>query len=276
MKLLKRFWQPSLVVWVALLVTACGGQVPNTGARTNPQVSPTVVLTMPAAQPTTALSPNALEPTAPLASATALSAPQTSATPASTEAGSVTVAPSPTAAEAASTPTAGTAEAASPAPACTSPAELTPAMTEGPYFKAGAPERTSLLESGMPGTKVMLTGYVLTTGCQPVANARLEFWQADAQGQYDNSGFTLRGHQFTDASGRYQLETVLPGEYPGRTVHIHVKIQAPDGPELTSQLFFPDVASNQSDRIFDEKLVVTQQVTPEGIQAQYNFIVNTQ
>ena len=110
---------------------------------------------------------------------------------------------------------------------CTSPAALSPALTEGPYFKANSPERTSLLEPGMTGTKLMLTGYVLTTDCQPVANALVDFWQADAEGQYDNSGYTLRGHQFTDANGRYQLETVVPGLYPGRTEHIHVKVQAP-------------------------------------------------
>jgi hypothetical protein len=82
-----------------------------------------------------------------------------------------------------------------PALSCTSPATLTPALTEGPYFKAGSPERTSLLETGMPGIKLVLTGNVLTPDCQPIAGALLEFWQADTNGQYDNSGYTLRGHQ---------------------------------------------------------------------------------
>ena len=47
--------------------------------------------------------------------------------------------------------------------ACSSPAGLTPSLTEGPYFKANSPERASLLESGIPGTKLVLTGYVRTT-----------------------------------------------------------------------------------------------------------------
>ena len=127
-------------------------------------------------------------------------------------------------------------------PDCTSPAAPSPAMTEGPYYKPDTPERKSLVEPGMPGTKLTLTGYVLDTNCQPVANAWMDFWQADASGAYDNQGYTLRGHQFTDENGRYQLDTVVPGLYPGRTEHIHVKIQVPDGPVFTTQLFFPNVA----------------------------------
>jgi protocatechuate 3,4-dioxygenase beta subunit len=162
---------------------------------------------------------------------------------------------------------------AQPGLSCASPASLTPALTEGPYFKAGSPERTSLLEPGMPGTRLVLTGYVLTADCQPVAGALLEFWQADANGNYDNTGYTLRGHQFSDAAGRYQLETVIPGLYPGRTEHIHFKVQAPNGPVLTSQLFFPEVAANQSDSIFDPSLVLALQPSADGYTAAFNFVV---
>lgn len=163
------------------------------------------------------------------------------------------------------------------APECSAPASLTPPMTEGPFFKPSSPERTSLLEPGIAGTKLILTGYVLTQNCQPVAGALLEFWQTDSHGQYDNSGYQLRGHQFTDAAGRYQLETIMPGLYPGRTEHIHVKVQAPDGPVLTSQLFFPGVAENQSDSIFDPSLVVVMQAETEGAKAAtFNFVIEEQ
>jgi protocatechuate 3,4-dioxygenase beta subunit len=128
----------------------------------------------------------------------------------------------------------------------------------------------------MPGTKLTLTGYVLTADCKPVANALLDFWQANAQGQYDNQGYTLRGHQFTDANGYYHLETVVPGLYPGRTEHIHVKVQAPNGPILTTQLFFPGVANNQSDGIFDPGLVIQVTDTGSGLNGTFNFIVSTQ
>ena len=160
--------------------------------------------------------------------------------------------------------------------ACSSPAGLTPSLTEGPYFKANSPERASLLESGMPGTKLVLTGYVRTTDCRPIANALLYFWHADANGQYDNSGYTLRGHQYTDATGHYQLTTIVPGQYPIRTEHIHVKVQAPSGTTLTSQLFFPGAANNQSDGIFDERLLLHVQEASDGFWATFDFVVNTQ
>lgn len=159
---------------------------------------------------------------------------------------------------------------------CSSPASLTPAATEGPYYTANAPERASLLEPGMPGTVLTLTGYVLTADCQPVANALLDFWQADSQGVYDNAGYTLRGRQYTDANGRYQLETVVPGLYPGRTEHIHVKVQAPGGPILTTQLFFPEVVSNDSDGIFDPALLVQIQENGDHVLGTFNFILTTQ
>ncbi len=160
------------------------------------------------------------------------------------------------------------------APNCSSPVSPTPAMTEGPYFKAGSPERASLLDPGITGTKLVLTGYVLTKDCQPIAHALLDFWQANASGQYDNSGYTLRGHQFTDANGRYQLTTVVPGLYPGRTEHIHVKVQAPKGPVLTTQLFFPGVQNNTSDPIFDNKLLMKLEPSGEGELATYDFVLN--
>jgi protocatechuate 3,4-dioxygenase beta subunit len=159
-------------------------------------------------------------------------------------------------------------------PVCSSPAKPTVALTEGPYFKAGSPERTSLLDNSMKGTKLVLSGYVLTTDCSPASHALLDFWQADANGQYDNSGYTLRGHQFTDATGHYQLTTIVPGLYPGRTEHIHVKVQVPGGPVLTTQLFFPGVPENESDGIFDPSLVLNVQPASAGLEAEFNFIVS--
>lgn len=160
--------------------------------------------------------------------------------------------------------------------ACTSggqTAALTAELTEGPYFTANSPERASLLEDGTAGTKIVLTGYVYTTDCKPVANALLDFWQANANGEYDNSGYILRGHQFTDANGAYQLTTVVPGIYPGRTEHIHVKVQAPDGELITSQLFFPGVSQNDSDGIYNLSLLLAIHESNDGLQGQFNFVV---
>jgi protocatechuate 3,4-dioxygenase beta subunit len=151
----------------------------------------------------------------------------------------------------------------------------TPAQTEGPYFKPSSPLRSSLVESGMTGTRLVITGQVLTTACQPVASALLDFWQADNSGNYDNSGFRLRGHQFTDANGRFTLETIVPGLYPGRTRHIHVKVQPPNGSILTTQLYFPGEARNASDGIYSSELLMTVTDGANGKDATFNFVLRT-
>jgi protocatechuate 3,4-dioxygenase beta subunit len=169
------------------------------------------------------------------------------------------------------TPSAITTTSAAPSGTCSG--QSTPAVTEGPYFKAGSPTRTSLVEAGMAGTRLHLTGRVLTTGCVPVSGARLDFWQASASGAYDNSGYRLRGNQTTTADGRYTLETIVPGLYPGRTEHIHVKVQPPGKPVLTTQLFFPGVSSNQQDGIFNSRLLISIQSTADGAQGTFDFVV---
>ena len=157
-----------------------------------------------------------------------------------------------------------------PAPACNG---LTPEQTEGPYYTPNTPERNILFEPGMAGERLIVVGYVLDPNCQPIPNAWLDFWQANANGVYDNTGYTLRGHQFTDSQGRYFLETVMPGEYPGRTEHIHVKVQAPNGTVHTSQLYFPNAAANTSDGIFNPALIVTLEEREGYYVAYFNFVI---
>ena len=155
-------------------------------------------------------------------------------------------------------------------PTCTGP---TQSQTEGPYYKPDTPQRNSLLEEGMPGTRLILVGYVLDQNCQPLPNAWLDFWQADDQGAYDNAGYRLRGHQFTDENGRYQLETIIPGEYPGRPPHIHVKVQAPEGPVLTTQLDFPGSSGNENDPLFSAETLLNLQESENGFLSEFNFVV---
>ena len=146
-------------------------------------------------------------------------------------------------------------------------------QTEGPYFTPDSPERTSLVEDDMAGTHLLLTGYVYASGCEPVPDALIEFWQADDAGQYDNVGYRLRGHQFTGKDGEYTLETIVPGLYPGRTRHIHVKVQAPDQPVITTQLYFPEEPENDRDRIFDPSLVMDIEDSDDGQLGFFTFVV---
>lgn len=152
--------------------------------------------------------------------------------------------------------------------------EPTPALTEGPFFVPRSPERSSLLERGTGGTTLVLSGRVVDTNCKPIANALLDWWQADDAGEYDNRGFRLRGHQFTDRRGNFTLETIVPGLYPGRTRHLHVKVQAPGGRVLTTQLFFPGEARNGRDRIYDPALLMSIQRKDDTERADFTFVLD--
>ena len=161
-------------------------------------------------------------------------------------------------------------------PECTDGDEpLTPVNAEGPYFTPSSPERASLVEPGMPGSRLVLTGSVLTTRCEPAARALLDLWQADDAGEYDNEGYRLRGHQLADANGRYRFETIVPGVYPGRTRHIHIKVQAPGGPVLTTQLYFPGEAGNASDGLFRPELLLDVRDAGTRKHARFDFVVET-
>jgi protocatechuate 3,4-dioxygenase beta subunit len=162
-----------------------------------------------------------------------------------------------------------------PTPECLDDDDVTPRQTEGPYYTPNSPERTSLLEPGMSGTKIVVTGSVLDTVCRPIGRALVDFWQADDSGEYDNVGYRLRGHQFTDDTGAYVLETVVPGVYPGRTRHFHVKVQAPNQPVLTTQLYFPGEPGNATDRIFSQELLMDVQDAADGKTATFNFVLRT-
>jgi protocatechuate 3,4-dioxygenase beta subunit len=159
-------------------------------------------------------------------------------------------------------------------PQCRDADDPTPSQTEGPYFTPNSPERTNLLEDGMPGERIALAGFVLDRRCRPVAGALLDLWHCDAAGEYDNNGYRLRGHQFSDAQGRFVFETIVPGRYPGRTRHYHVKVQAPGLSVLTTQLYFPGEPGNEGDRIFDSALLLDIPLGRGPNLARYDFVLD--
>jgi protocatechuate 3,4-dioxygenase beta subunit len=155
-------------------------------------------------------------------------------------------------------------------PACGPQAAPTPRQTEGPYYTPNTPERSSLLEPGWKGERLVLGGRVVSPKCRPVVRALLDFWHCDEGGDYDNAGFRYRGHLFTDADGRFRLETIFPAVYPGRARHIHVKVQPPGGRILTTQLYFPGDAR---DGLWRPELVVAMAQGAGGNTAAFQFIV---
>lgn len=158
-------------------------------------------------------------------------------------------------------------------PNCADDDDLTPAQTEGPYFTPDSPEKRDFASDAPGGERMTITGYVLTRNCEPAENALVELWHADQTGTYDNSGFKLRGHQFTDAEGRWWFDTIVPGLYPGRTRHYHLKVQRPGGRVLTTQLYFPGEPANDRDFIFNSALLLDIAVASDGKFGRYDFVV---
>ena len=158
-------------------------------------------------------------------------------------------------------------------PACDEKPERTPSQTAGPYYSPNSPQRGSLVEPGSKAERLVLTGLVLSPQCKPVANALLDFWHCDEVGEYDNRGFRYRGHVLADAQGRYRLETIVPGEYPGRTRHIHVNVRPSGAQVLTTQLYFPNERGNRSDGIYRPELTMKLALTDGRRDARFDFVV---
>src|SRR5438552_1935326 len=127
---------------------------------------------------------------------------------------------------------------------------LTPELTEGPYYVSGEKLRRNVTE-GKAGRPLLLRLSVLNVAtCKPIMNAVVEIWHCDANGAYsgaiaNNPGTNfLRGGQRTNVSGVATFETIYPGWYPGRAVHVHVKVHVGGNVVHTGQLFFPAAVTN--------------------------------
>jgi|tagenome__1003787_1003787.scaffolds.fasta_scaffold20181947_2 protocatechuate 3,4-dioxygenase beta subunit len=162
----------------------------------------------------------------------------------------------------------------SPTPECHDGDATTLRQTEGPFFKPSSPERVDLIEPGMAGQPMELAGFVLTRGCKPVPDAIVDLWHADNKGDYDNSGFRLRGHQRADAQGRYRFRTIVPGVYERRTRHFHVKVAAPGGRLLTTQLYFPGEPQNRKDGLFRRELLMRTAKNEGSVAGRFDFVLD--
>lgn len=146
---------------------------------------------------------------------------------------------------------------------------LTPELTAGPYYLDGPLLRRDITED-RPGIAVTTHFTVIdATTCAPLANAAVDIWHCDANGEY--SGFNgnslaatnaqgrndkrfLRGVQLTDAQGVASFATIYPGWYEGRAIHIHLKVRTGgragkvyEGGHVAhvGQVFFNDESSDE-------------------------------
>ncbi len=107
----------------------------------------------------------------------------------------------------------------------------------GPFYEPNAPVRTSV------GSGYVLSGSVLTAGgCEPVREARIEFWLANPRGEYDDAH---RATVLADERGRYRFESNVPVSYGGRPPHIHVRVTAPGYRDLVTQ-HYPDAGQREA------------------------------
>ncbi len=164
------------------------------------------------------------------------------------------------------------AEAATPTPACAPGGAVTATQTPGPFFTPDSPLKADFTPDAA-GRRVSLAGYVIDRNCRPLRGAVVDLWHANADGDYDNQGFRLRGHQMSDGQGRYAFTTIEPGNYGVRTKHYHVRISAPGRRGLTTQLYFPGNLRNTVDTLHRAGLEMRTAETEGGREARFDFIL---
>jgi catechol 1,2-dioxygenase len=161
----------------------------------------------------------------------------------------------------------------------------TEANIEGPYYRAGAPQRNDLRPYGAEGIPLEISGCVRSLDCRSMlGGAVLDVWHADARGRYDNDGhlrdapFLYRGLVAADDRGEFRIRTIVPGRYlNGRTyrpAHVHVKITAPGHVPLTTQLYFPGDPFNADDPFIRPSLVMDLATEHGSQRGRYEFVLS--
>jgi protocatechuate 3,4-dioxygenase beta subunit len=161
-----------------------------------------------------------------------------------------------------------------PGPSCTDKTTLTPEVPADRTFKPGSPRRTSLVEPGISGTRLEVSGTVAGITCGRIKGAIIDFWQPDSQGRYDAVGFRLRGQQLTGPMGEFELLTIIPGAPPGRAPHLGVRIQPPKGRVLWTELFLSGDARNARDARFRDTLALHLSAGGDLRRATFNFVLD--
>jgi protocatechuate 3,4-dioxygenase beta subunit len=169
-----------------------------------------------------------------------------------------------------------------PTPGCMETAD----NIEGPYYRAAAPFRTDLRAGITKGVLLTLRGRVYGVGCKvPLTDAIVDIWQADSEGHYDNDGtlmvppsdYRLRGRAKVDASGYFEVKTVIPGHYLNgaqyRPAHIHAKVSAAGHRLLTTQLYFEGDPYNGIDPFIKKPLIMKLEDVSGEKRATFDFVL---
>jgi protocatechuate 3,4-dioxygenase beta subunit len=115
----------------------------------------------------------------------------------------------------------------------------TPSCELGPFYKRLAPSSANMRTAKDPGMPLLLSGVIFNESGEILPDAKVEVWQTDHFGHYDNTGYRFRATLQSDSKGGYQAESVMPGHYPQRVCqHVHYLVTAPGHKPLTTQLYF--------------------------------------
>lgn len=93
----------------------------------------------------------------------------------------------------------------------------TPSQTVGPFFKHGLKwDSLGAVLNKVEKGRIRVTGIVTDGDNQPIPDAFLEVWQADADGKLsrdtvNEDGSAAFARAPTDDTGRFVIDTVLPG-----------------------------------------------------------------
>jgi len=144
---------------------------------------------------------------------------------------------------------------------------LTPSQTVGPFFHVAIPVRgrETLVTNGTPGPRIVVEGTVRDGAGDPVPDALIEIWQANASGHCNHPEdprsperdrtFDGFGRVGTDADGRFAIETIKPGaiswlNQPAQAPHLLVGVFARGLlTRLVTRIYFEDEPSNAQDPI---------------------------
>jgi protocatechuate 3,4-dioxygenase beta subunit len=151
----------------------------------------------------------------------------------------------------------------------------TPSEIEGPFYPL-TPQKDKDFDltrirgrSGVAkGRIIFVEGQVLDTEGNPIEDATVDLWQANAAGRYwhqrDQNRAPLdpnfQGWAIvqSERNGQFRFKTVFPGQYPAavdwiRPPHIHFKISKPGFRELVTQMYFPGQPLNDVDLLLMQK-----------------------
>jgi protocatechuate 3,4-dioxygenase beta subunit len=145
---------------------------------------------------------------------------------------------------------------------------VTPGQTEGPFYPVSYPAdidndlvRVAGRAAEAMGQVTHIVGRVLDRRGEPVRGAEVEIWQCDANGVYNHPGqpglqrrdaaFQGYGRMPVDTDGSYNFRTIRPVAYPGRTPHIHFKVNAPGVGRLTTQMYVAGERRNAADGLLN-------------------------